>query len=165
MAHQEEGVTFLTENKVGLLAFEQGLGKTLVAIRAFMALRRQKRVEAMLVICPNSLKRNWVGEIIRFAPDLTVEIIEGSALVRRRALGAAAAMVVITSYETARTEISGVLGLLKRRRTVLVLDESHAVKNRRSLTSIAAQHYAPACDYRWLLSGTPVTNTAVDLYA
>src|SRR5262249_50822583 len=87
------------------------------------------------------------------------------ARTRRRALSSAEASVVVTSYETARTEISGVLALLKRRRTVLVLDESHAVKNRRSLTSIAAQHYAPVCDYRWLLSGTPVTNVAADLYA
>jgi SNF2 family DNA or RNA helicase len=48
---------------------------------------------------------------------------------------------------------------------VLVLDESHWVKNRQSLTSTAARHFAPRCAYRWLLTGTPVTNTAADLHA
>jgi SNF2 family DNA or RNA helicase len=47
---------------------------------------------------------------------------------------------------------------------VLVLDESHAVKNRTSLTTTAAEHFAPHAEYRWLLSGTPVTNTSADIY-
>jgi SNF2 family DNA or RNA helicase len=165
MAHQEEGVAFLNEQRAGLLAFEQGLGKTLVAIRAFAGLLADGAADAMVVICPNSLKRNWAAEIEKFQPGLRFEIVEGAARERRRGLSVASAPVVIMSYETARMEIAGVLALLKRRRTVLVLDESHAVKNRRSLTSVAAQHYAPVCEYRWLLSGTPITNTAADLYA
>src|SRR5439155_23361207 len=65
---------------------------------------------------------------------------------------------VIMSYETARSEIAGVLALLARRPTALVFDESHATKNRWSLTSTAARHFALRAEYRWLLSGTPVTN-------
>lgn len=165
MPHQEEGVAFLLTQRSGLLAFEQGLGKTLVAIAAFASLHAGGKVETMLVICPNSLKRNWQGEVARFAAHLEVAIIEGGARERRRALATCRAAVIVVSYETARVEIAGVLALLSRRRTVLVLDESHAVKNRLSLTSIAAQHFAPRCDYRWLLSGTPVPNTPEDLYA
>jgi SNF2 family DNA or RNA helicase len=165
MPHQEEGVEFLTRGKCGLLAFEQGLGKTLVAIAAFDRLRAAGEVDAMAVICPNSLKRNWTAELARFAPGLAIQLIEGPPRSRRQALATARAPVTIISYETARVEIAGVLALLSRRRTVMVLDESHAAKNRMSLTSIAAQHFAPRCEYRWLLSGTPVPNAAADLYA
>ena len=35
MAHQREGLEYLLANGCGLLAFEQGLGKTLVAIEAY----------------------------------------------------------------------------------------------------------------------------------
>jgi SNF2 family DNA or RNA helicase len=164
MAHQEEGVAFLLANKGGLLAFEQGLGKTLVAIIAFARARARGDVDAMLVICPNSLKRNWVAEFARFAPEVEVGIVEGPARLRRREFARIATPVVVVSYETARAEVAGVLALLARRRTALVLDESHTVKNRASLTSIAARHFAPRCEYRWLLTGTPVTNTAVDLH-
>jgi SNF2 family DNA or RNA helicase len=165
MAHQKEGIAFLVSKKAGLVAFEQGLGKTLVAIKAFAEVRAAGGADALLVVCPNSLKRNWAGEFARAEPDIGVAIVEGAPKHRRRMLSVVAAPVVITSYETARGEITAILGLLARRRTVLVFDESHAVKNRASLTSIAAQHFAPRCEYRWLLSGTPVTNSAADLWA
>jgi SNF2 family DNA or RNA helicase len=164
MSHQQEGVAFLTTGRQGLLAFEQGLGKTLVAIDAFRSLRRSGEAERMLVICPNSLKRNWVAEIGKFAPGTTVQIAEGTPRVRRNIFAEAKADVVITSYETARTEVTAILAFLDRNHSVLVLDESHAAKNWKSLTSISMRQFAPRCEYRWLLSGTPVTNTPADLY-
>lgn len=164
MQHQEEGIAFLTGEHSGLLAFEQGLGKTLVAIDAFRRLLAESKADKMLVVCPNSLKRNWVAEIGKFAPGLAVEIAEGKARARRRVFAASEAKVVVTSYETARVEVTAILALLATRRTVLVLDESHAAKNWRSLTSTAMRRFAPRVQYRWLLSGTPVTNSPTDLF-
>lgn len=164
MRHQVEGVNFLLSRRSGLLAYEQGLGKTLVAIDGFRRLYERRDAGRMLVICPNSLKRNWLAELARFAPSLTAQIAEGTPKQRRQAFSETKAVVVITSYETARAEITAILALLARTVTVLVLDESHAAKNWRSYTSTAARHFAPLCKYRWLLSGTPVTNSPADLY-
>lgn len=165
MAHQEEGVAFLLGAGSGLLAFEQGLGKTIVAIEAFRRLHGETPDMRMVVICPNSLKRNWEAELGRFAPMLSIVVIGGSARVRRTEMARTRATVAILSYETARAEIPAVQAILTRWLCILVLDESHAVKNRRSLTSTAAQHFAPFARFRWLLTGTPVTNTVADLYA
>ena len=164
MAHQLEGVDFLTRGRAGLLAFEQGLGKTLVSIDSFRKVCATQEAEKLLVICPNSLKRNWVAELHKFAPELTVAIAEGPPRQRREIFARTHARVIITSYETARTEVTAILALVQRHRTALVLDESHAAKNWKSLTSTAARHIAPHCVFRWLLSGTPVTNTPSDLY-
>jgi SNF2 family DNA or RNA helicase len=164
MEHQREGVAFLTGERRGLLAFEQGLGKTLVAIDSFRRLREAGTADRMLVICPNSLKRNWIAEIAKFAPTLTVAIAEGVPKARRQVFAASASEVVVTSYETARAEVTSILAFTDTHRTVLVLDESHAAKNWKSLTSTSVRHFAPRCKYRWLLSGTPVTNTPADLY-
>ncbi len=164
MGHQQEGIDFLIGGRKGLLAFEQGLGKTLVAIEAFRRVKLEGSAGRLLVICPNSLKRNWVAEVEKFAPELTTEIVEGTPRNRRQAFSKTKADVVITSYETARTEITAILALLSRKPTVIVLDESHAAKNWRSLTSTAIRHLAPACAFRWLLSGTPVTNKPSDLF-
>jgi len=164
MDHQKDGIDFLTRGRAGLLAFEQGLGKTLVAIDAFRRVWATREVERLLVICPNSLKRNWVAEFKKFAPEFSVQIAEGSRRVRRRIFGTSKANVVVTGYETARTEVTAILAFVQRQRTALVLDESHAAKNWKSLTSTAARHVAPHCEFRWLLSGTPVTNTPADLY-
>ncbi|MYK87802.1 MAG: DEAD/DEAH box helicase [Acidobacteria bacterium] len=164
MAHQREGVDFLLARRAGIIAFEQGLGKTLVAIEAFRRLHRAGAVRGMLVLCPNSLKRTWAAELERFAPDLDVELIEGARAERRSTLGRTVATVILVNYEAARNEITSIRGMLARRGTVLVLDESHYIKNFRSLNSIAAQHFAPLSEYRWLLTGTPVTNQATDIY-
>ena len=165
MAHQEEGVRFLTQRRGGILAFEQGLGKTLTAIDAFRDLRGRGLVDHMVVICPNSLKDNWAGEISRFAPTLQVRIVGGSGRDRRAGFASADEEVVIVNYEAARADIAPVRAMMRRLRPVLVLDESHHVKNHRSLTSIAARQFAPLAAFRWLLTGTPVTNSPSDIHA
>jgi SNF2 family DNA or RNA helicase len=164
MDHQREGIDFLIGKTNGLLAFEQGLGKTLVAIDAFRRVWAARKAMRLLVICPNSLKRNWVAELGKFAPEFMVEIAEGTPRERRRIFASSSAHVVITSYETARAEITAILAFVQRQRTALVLDESHAAKNWKSLTSTAARQISPYCVFRWLLSGTPVTNSPADLY-
>jgi SNF2 family DNA or RNA helicase len=164
MDHQREGVEFLLSERRGLLAFEQGLGKTLVAIDAFRQLKITKEADRMLVICPNSLKRNWVAEIAKFAPSLSVDIAEGKPRQRRSTFANSVADVVITSYETARAEVTALLAFASVNRTILVLDESHAAKNWKSQTSTAMRQVAPQCEFRWLLSGTPVTNSPADLH-
>ena len=120
MPHQQEGVEFLLRQGSGLIAFEQGLGKTLVVIEAFSELRRRASADVLLVLCPNSLKRNWAVEISRFAPELTVTIIEGAARDRRHLLGTAATDVVVMGYESARNDITSLRALLARGRAVAV---------------------------------------------
>jgi SNF2 family DNA or RNA helicase len=164
MDHQRLGIDFLVRGRAGLLAFEQGLGKTLVAIDAFRRVWAGREAERLVVICPNSLKRNWVAELGKFAPEFSVAIAEGSSRARREVFGVSKANVIVTSYETARAEVTAILALVQRQKTALVLDESHAAKNWKSRTSTAARHIAPHCEFRWLLSGTPVTNTPADLY-
>ncbi|MXY47661.1 MAG: DEAD/DEAH box helicase [Gemmatimonadetes bacterium] len=164
MSHQIEGREFLVRQRCGILAFEQGLGKTLTAIEAFLKLRHQNRAEHMLVLCPNSLKRTWSREIREFAPTLTVRIIEGSARTRRALLANVFEDVVIINYEAARGEIAPIRALMRRLHPVLVLDESHYVKSRYSLTSVSARYLAPLADFRWLLTGTPVTNSPSDIH-
>jgi SNF2 family DNA or RNA helicase len=164
LAHQREGVDFLTGQAGGLLAFEQGLGKTFVAIEAFRRLLEAGKADRLVVVCPNSLKRNWLAEFRKFAPHVSVDIVEGTPKVRRTAFKNSRARVVITSYETARAETTALVALCQRQRTALVLDESHAAKNWKSQTSTAMRIVAPYVAFRWLLSGTPVTNTAADLH-
>ena len=164
MSHQIEGRDFLVRQKCGILAFEQGLGKTFTAIEAFLELRHQGRAGHMLVLCPNSLKRTWSREIEEFAPILTVRIIEGPARTRRALLANATEDVVIINYEAARGEIVPIRALMRRLQPVLVLDESHSVKSRYSLTSISTRHFAPLAVFRWLLTGTPVTNSPGDIH-
>ena len=165
LAHQKEGVEFLLSRRSGILAFEQGLGKTIVALQAFSCLRKSGKSDRMVVICPNSLKRNWCNEVERFASDETVSVIEGRRSTRRQTLSRLATSIVLIGYESARNDVVGIRALLQRSAAVLVLDESHYTKNYHSLNSIAARHFADLVEHRWLLTGTPITNSPIDIYA
>lgn len=80
LQHQEEGARFLTTNSAGLLAFEQGLGKTLLAIDGFRRLLYRGAADRMLVVCPISLKRNWLSELSKFATFVSVDIAGGTKI-------------------------------------------------------------------------------------
>lgn len=56
---QKRGIEFLSKNRYALLAFEQGLGKTLTAL-SHRDLDSNSRV---LVVCPAYLTYNWADEI------------------------------------------------------------------------------------------------------
>lgn len=165
LPHQLEGVRFLKERKAGLLAFEQGLGKTLTALAAFVELRAEGRLDRLLVICPNSLKGNWAAEVARFYPGLSVAVIDAAGRARRLTLAGTRADVVIVNYEAARAEVTVLRGLLSAQPCALVLDESHAIKNTATISHTAAANLGELTPYRWLLSGTPYTNAITDLYA
>jgi SWI/SNF-related matrix-associated actin-dependent regulator 1 of chromatin subfamily A len=83
--HQRAGVEFLATAKRALLADEPGLGKTAQAIRALSRLHEQgEDVFPALVVCPNTLKKNWEREFAQWWPGIRVQVIGGSAVQRRK---------------------------------------------------------------------------------
>lgn len=165
LPHQLEGVHFLKERKAGLLAFEQGLGKTMTALAAFTELQQEGVAKRLFVICPNSLKRNWAAEIARFYPHFSVTVVDATGRERKSSLASSKADVLIINYEAVRAEVTILRGLLSRHPCVLILDESHAIKNTATISHTATINLGELAPYRWLLSGTPYTNAVTDLYA
>ena len=72
--HQKDGVRFMTANRKSILADEMGLGKTTQLIVTALA-NDYKRV---LIIAPASLKTNWKKEIMIYASEDDVTVINGS---------------------------------------------------------------------------------------
>lgn len=67
---QRGGIARLWEQKSGLLADEQGLGKTIQVIGIF---NLRPDVENVLIICPNSVKLNWRREFLKWS-TIPVEV-------------------------------------------------------------------------------------------
>jgi SNF2 family DNA or RNA helicase len=83
--HQRAGVEFLATARRALLADEPGLGKTAQAIRALAHLSEQgEDVFPALIVCPNTLKKNWEREFAQWWPGIRVQVIGGTATVRRK---------------------------------------------------------------------------------
>ena len=165
MPHQREGALWLLQQGSGLLAFDMGLGKTATALVAADA--------PILVVCPKSLKENWVRETAMWRPDLTAVRIETG---KREASSLDAAMradVVVVNYDILKRYIEQ---FTKRRFKTLVVDESHYIKNFRlgprkdektgrwytkpsgSDRAISVWEVAQPIPRRMCLTGTPMDN-------
>lgn len=104
--HQRAGVKFLTTARRALLADEPGLGKTAQAIRAIKTLHdRGEQVFPLLIVCPNTLKKNWAREIKKWWPENTpkVQVIHGTTAQRRKQFAEENVDVYIINWESIRT--------------------------------------------------------------
>lgn len=143
----------------GILADDMGLGKTIQTLAWLSHYKAQYPQAQFLVICPTSLTYNWEKEIQKFTPHLKSYIHHG---VKRSTSAKAFADydIIISSYGTIRSDIKLFMDL---HFDYVVLDESQAIKNPKSLIAKAVQ-LLPAQN-KLALSGTPIQNNTFDLYA
>jgi hypothetical protein len=159
--YQVDGVAFLASRGRALLADEMGLGKTAQAIAAMANLVRRGEVRRTLIVCPASLKHQWLREIHEFsgAGPEDVVVVSGSREARRAAY-AEAPPVLVTSYELARADERELADLGP---DLLVLDEAQRVKNWRTRTAAVVKGLRSR--FAFVLTGTPLENRLDDLYS
>ena len=156
--YQQEGVRFLLEQGSGLLADEMGLGKTVQAAVALSVKLKKATRRRSLVIVPASLRLNWKRELGKWAPDLSVGMVQGGSD-DRQAYYKLPFNVLIASYEQIRSD------LLHSTDTpefdVVILDEAQRIKNPNSETALACR--VVRRETSWALTGTPLENQVGDL--
>ena len=192
--HQRAGVEFLKTAKRALLADEPGLGKTAQAIRALKKLKEENsEVFPALVVCPNTLKKNWKREFAKWWPDVKVQIIKGSAGQRRKQFDEMADVYVI-NWESLRghSRLAGYGSVALSRcqqcgghdekisenrcevhpRELniinfksVVADEIHRSKEPKSKQTRALWAATGDAEFRFALTGTPIANDVLDLWS
>src|SRR5262245_53394480 len=95
--YQWQGVSFLLGQDGALLADDMGLGKTVQVAVALSSLLPRARYGRALVIAPASLRLNWVSELRRWAPRLSVRSLQGDSA-ERRALYQLPIHILVASY-------------------------------------------------------------------
>jgi SNF2 family DNA or RNA helicase len=160
--YQARGIHWMVQavrrNRGLILADEMGLGKTLQVIGLLLTDRPTGAAPA-LIVCPTSLIVNWVREIARFAPDISVAVHRGPH--RTGAYrGLQQSLIVITTYETMVNDIA-IFSAFEW--SAVICDEAQAIKNpdsnrRRALVRIPRRAAIA-------MTGTPVENTLVDLWS
>jgi hypothetical protein len=152
---QRAGVVYALDARRTFLADEQGLGKTVQALAALEA----DGAYPAVVVCPASLKLNWLRETERWLPHRSATVVSGTTRL------AEAADVTIINYEVVHAHRAR---LALRRPGALILDESHYVKNPRAKRTQAVRRLAEALPpdaLRLALTGTPVMNHPDELIA
>jgi len=152
------------------LFMEQGTGKTPVVIaRVCCESVNVEHQYRCLVLCPKNVRMNWEREFEKFATvDGKVTVIRGNELDRAKQLVEAMRKeqdceysVVVMSYDNlARTW--PMVHMIEW--DLAVLDESHYIKSPRTKRWKFAQKLRDTSKARMCLTGTPITNTPLDLY-
>ena len=151
---QRAGVRYLLAQRRAFLADEQGLGKTIEALACVEA----DRAYPAIVLCPASLKLNWLREIERWLPDRSAYALQGTSSER-----GAFADITVVNYDILAARERQLTELHAR---ALVLDESHYCKNGAAKRTQAAARVAASVETDGLvlaLSGTPVLNRPNEL--
>lgn len=159
--YQMEGfrwMTRLSEWGAGAcLADDMGLGKT-VQSTAFMLKKAQEGPS--LVVAPKSVIPNWEAELARFAPSLSVRVLNDESRRDDCVESAGPGDVLLVTYGVLVTESE----LLSRKQwNVACLDEAHQIKNRSTRMAKAAMSLSAT--YRLALTGTPVQNHLGELWS
>jgi non-specific serine/threonine protein kinase len=144
----------------GILADDMGLGKTVQVLALMQKIYEESGARPnALVVAPRSVLHNWKAEADKFTPEYSVYIHHGADRIGDEEEWPDAPLV-ITTYGTMRNDIKQ---LSEKPFDYIILDESHTVRNPSSKTSRAVRKLDGG--HRLCLTGTPVQNTTMDLWA
>jgi SNF2 family DNA or RNA helicase len=155
---QMRGALFAASRGRTILADDMGLGKTIQAIGAAELLARRRGISRALVICPASVKHQWLTEIKRFS-DRSAVVIDGSPE-QRRMLYNSEVFFKIVNYELVRRDLENVAGVLP---DLIVLDEAQRIRNWETATARTIKLLRSR--YALVLTGTPLENKLEELYS
>jgi SNF2 family DNA or RNA helicase len=145
-----------------LVAYDLGLGKTVITIAAIERLMDENKIkEPGLIICLSSLKYQWANQIEKFTNGTSnALVIDGTP--KKRAAQYEASMdwrnsgvdYIVLNYEQVVNDWDLIKDLP---RGFVVLDEATAIKSFRSKRSKHVKRLLHT-PYRFALTGTPIEN-------
>ena len=148
------------------LLMEMGTGKSLTAIAITGALSQAGRIRRVLIVAPLSILGVWEEEFQKFAAfPYALAVLSGSSarkLDTLRHMNGTALQVVVVNYESAwRLEKA----LTAWHPDLIIADEGHKIKTHNIAASKAMHRMGAKASYRLLLTGTVITNKAIDVFS
>lgn len=136
--HQEIALSYFRSNNYFALFAEMGTGKTLVSLYRIAELLKRGSISNYLVVAPKSALGAWERDIEKF-DSLEREMLSNNG--------------TLINYDRVWRN-----GFDNNTFDLIILDEAHCIKNRTSNRSKAVLKMATRAKYRYLLTGTPISN-------
>lgn len=167
--YQQAGVEYILKRENVILADEPGLGKTMQAI-ASMFYHDKVGQKKAVVICPATIKENWVNELTFFCENYfkSVIVTKGTQkFVDQLLKDDQNNLLIIVNYDFLKNKF--IADQLKKfDPDYLVLDEAHYLKNLKSKRYLALAHTILPnwlnLKLRILLTGTPIQNRPKEVF-
>lgn len=143
--HQEIALSYMRSNNYFALFMEPRTGKTLPCLFRILDLLRSGAIEDALVVAPKSALGAWERDIELFN-DLEREILKNG--------------ITLINYD--KVWRGDKKSPYYKKWGCIILDEAHAIKNRTSQRSKFLLKIACMADYRYILTGSPISNGALE---
>lgn len=174
-AHQLDVFLTSRDKESFALLMEQGTGKSKVIVDTAGWLWSRGKIDAVLVIAPNGVHRNWIlNEFPAHSPTFvdykgawwgsTLKTGESKALLN--ATTHSGLKVVAINVEALQTErgVKFIKEFLIAFDTLLVVDESSVIKSHAAMRTKNLLKLRVHAKYRRILTGTPVTQGPLDIF-
>lgn len=171
--HQLEGIELGKHHPDCALLFEMGTGKTRTALEILRArMNENRKILRTLIVGPSAVLQNWKNEISMYTkiPLDKVFVLNQSVAERVHLVKVLPKdSIFITNYEAfAQAKFREVFSINPPE--FLVLDEAHRVKGvsaqrTKALIQVSDSMGFLPVKYRLMLTGTPVLNNELDLFA
>lgn len=139
--HQQIQLAYMRANDSFAVFAEQGCGKTLPTLCRILDLRKGGKIVEALIVAPKSALGAWERDIELFDAG------DQAAL---------KSCITLVNYD--KVWRGGDASPYNRKFGCIVLDEAHMIKNRTSQRAKFLLKLACGADYRYILTGTPISN-------
>lgn len=179
LQHQREHFEAHAMKPAFAILWEQGTGKTKEAIDEITAHIQAGTVEAVLLVAPNGVHRNWLTDelpkhmpdevMARIHPHIYQPVKAGTKWHKRavdRCIRSPDIPMLLFNYDGFMTDAGkkAAWKLLTTKKCMYILDEAHHIKTpgaKKTKSIVASSRYAPV---RRILTGTPVSVGPFDLF-
>lgn len=163
MPHQTDAVEKLLPSRIGALFAEMGTGKSRISIE--LAKIRHKKIDHVVWFTPVSLKDNVYGQILEHTKCDESDVFVFDDRVTEQTVPDAMWYVIGIESMSSSARVVLTAGQIITQNSFVILDESTFCKNHHAKRTERIIVLSEKCRYRMILTGTPLTQGVVDLYA
>lgn len=161
LSQQRDAVTKLLPTRVGALFMEMGTGKSRTAIE--LVRLRQQKISRVVWFCPVALKQTVRYEILKHTESTDVCVFDDKTSTTN--LPSCFWYVVGIESMSASNRVALTVNRLIDADSLVIVDESSYIKGHKSMRTQRITFMAERARYRLILTGTPISQGIVDLYA
>lgn len=148
------------------LNWDMRLGKTRACLNAFWKIANAGGPRTAIVVCPSIAKGVWLEENIEMGLELPALKLDG--ITQKRSSGQlieGVPQLYVVNWEIVDAHLIELMELAKRKRIVLILDETqdHCC-NPANARYKAVRDLALVCELTWICTGTLYRTSAMDLH-
>jgi len=162
MPWQQAAVRKLKPTRVGGLFMEMGTGKTRTIIE--IVRQRARKIDRVVWFCPVSLKETVRLEILKHTDCQDIYVFDDRTTAETVPRDARWIIVGLESLSSSDRVTFAVHEIITDK-TFVILDESSYIKGHKSIRTARATLLAEKARYRFVLTGTPISQGVEDLFA